>query len=152
MPENELSLDALLKHRVVREITANVNPELIERRNYQPPLCKVFENPCTVLHDSPRYRFGIHPEARKQLPDIIDNPVQVVAAPSSCDRDEQTRYGRPRKIGIVFSADRRPGATTSLPGCSMPPGGPIRKPVFSVSCWGRTVSLKIGPSTSRPSG
>jgi len=57
----------LLKNPEVQKIISNINPELVERRAYQPSRCEVFQNRYTVLKDTDRYRFDIDGEARRQL-------------------------------------------------------------------------------------
>jgi len=63
--------EELLNIPEVREVTASVSRELIERRRSQPAVCDVFKHPFTVLTTDDRYRFEIDREARRQLPDII---------------------------------------------------------------------------------
>ena len=113
-----LSIEQLLEDPAVREVTGNVNPELVERRSYQPPVCEVFQSPFTGLQETDRYRFETDPEARRQLPKIIDNRVQQVVGLSEADADDATRerFGRRRTIGIVFSGGPAPGGHNVIAG------------------------------------
>ena len=113
-----LPIQELLDHPAVRDVTGNVNPELIERRSYGPPLCEVFKSPVTALEETTRYRFDVDPEARRQLPKIIENRVQKIVGISDADADEETRrrYNRKRVIGIVFSGGPAPGGHNVIAG------------------------------------
>ncbi len=113
-----ISSQELLENPLIREVTGNVNPELVERRSYQPPVCEVFKSPYTVLDETDRYRFDTDPEARRQLPKIIGNRVQQVVGVAEADADEaiQDRYRRKRTIGIVFSGGPAPGGHNVIAG------------------------------------
>jgi hypothetical protein len=75
--KESLPLEDLLKHPEVQKVTSNINRELVERREYAPPVCKVFTYPYTALQDNSKFRFVIDNEAKKQLPNIIDNKHRV---------------------------------------------------------------------------
>jgi pyrophosphate--fructose-6-phosphate 1-phosphotransferase len=106
----------LLKHPEVQKITSNINPELVERKAYQPSICEVFQNPYTVLKDTDRYRFDIDEEARKQLPSIINNKVQTIVGETSSEESLKSRYLKQRHIGIVFSGGPAPGGHNVIAG------------------------------------
>ena len=109
-------LGALLENPEVRQVTGNVNPELIERRNYRPPRCAVFAHPYTALAGTGGFRFDISREARKLLPDIVDNPVQSLVGLDHPDEEFKARYCRQRNIGIVFSGGPAPGGHNVIAG------------------------------------
>ena len=106
----------LLNNPEVQKITSNINPELVERKAYQPSRCAVFQNPYTVLKDTDRYRFDIDWEARKQLPSIIDNKVQTIVGVTSPEESLKARYLKKRHIGIVFSGGPAPGGHNVIAG------------------------------------
>lgn len=117
MPEpGFLHLKDLLKHPQVIKVTDATSAEVAERRAYQPPLCEVFTHPLTCLHQTDVYRFRVHQEAKQQLPDIIDNQVQCVAAADESDKDQTRRFRRRRNIGIVFSGGPAPGGHNVVAG------------------------------------
>ena len=113
-----IPIEELLQHSAIQEVTGNVNQELIERRSYRPPVCEVFKSPFTALQETKRYRFDVDPEARRQLPKIIENRVQTVVGVSDQDAGEdlRRRYGRRRRIGIVFSGGPAPGGHNVIAG------------------------------------
>ena len=114
--ENTTVLNDFLKHPDVIKVTSRTNEELNERCAYRPELCKVFSADCTALAESDRYRFEVHPEARKHLPNIILNKVQTVIPADKGDAAACARYRRPRKIGIVFSGGPAPGGHNVIAG------------------------------------
>lgn len=111
-----ISAERLLTNEKVLEATDSVNRELLERRAYRPPICKVFKSPFTALKEDDRYHFVIHNEARKKLPDIIQNKVQAVVAVKSPDNDFKSAYTQKRNIGIVFSGGPAPGGHNVISG------------------------------------
>ena len=92
--EDVSSLQSLLGNTEVQEITGNLNPELIERKTSVASKCDVFTRPYTALSQDPQYTFVIHPEAQKQLPDIINNKVEKVVGLESPDESFKERYHR----------------------------------------------------------
>jgi pyrophosphate--fructose-6-phosphate 1-phosphotransferase len=119
MTEREtLSTAELLENPTIREVTGNVNPEMVDRRTYRPPVCNVFQHPYTILEETDRFRFDIDPEARRQLPKIIGNRVQKVVGISEAGADDELRrrHGRKRAIGIVFSGGPAPGGHNVIAG------------------------------------
>jgi len=110
------NIEVLLKHPEVQKVTDNINRELIERREYVPPKCKAFEKPYTLLKDSDLFKFNIDKEARKQLPDIIQNKVQTIAGLDSPEDSFRDRYRKKRNIGIVFSGGPAPGGHNVIAG------------------------------------
>ncbi|MBU4208945.1 MAG: phosphofructokinase, partial [Proteobacteria bacterium] len=104
-----MSLEDLLKHPDVQKVTSNINQELVERREYAPPVCKVFTYPYTVLQDNSKFRFVIDKEAKKQLPNIIDNKVQSITGAENLEESLKEKYCKKRNIGVVFSGGPAPG-------------------------------------------
>lgn len=111
-----ISPEKLLTDKKVLEATDNVNRELLERRAYRPPICKVFKSPFTALKEDNHYRFVIHNEARKKLPNIIENKVQAVVPAKSPDNAFISAYTQKRNIGIVFSGGPAPGGHNVISG------------------------------------
>ncbi len=109
-------LETLLQHPDVLEATANINPELRERLKYAPPRCEVFAFPCTTLRPAEEYYFEVDAEARRRLPRIIDNKVQVLAAAPSPDPSFEACYHKKRNVGIVFSGGPAPGGHNVIAG------------------------------------
>jgi pyrophosphate--fructose-6-phosphate 1-phosphotransferase len=109
-------LETLLQHPDVLEATANINQELRERLKYAPPRCEVFAFPCTTLRPAEEYYFEVDAEARRRLPRIIDNKVQVLAAAPSPDPSFEACYHKKRNVGIVFSGGPAPGGHNVIAG------------------------------------
>jgi len=114
--ENLISIEDLLKNPEVEKAASNINQELIERRKYIPPECEVFTSSYTVLKDNEDFKFSIHREARKQLPDIINNKVQSIVGLESPEEPFKQRYGKKYTIGIVFSGGPAPGGHNVIAG------------------------------------
>jgi len=114
--QDPMSIVDLLKHPEVQRATKNVNQEVAERREYQPPICDVFSFPYTVLEDSPDFTFDVDNEARKRLPGIIENKVQKIGGVQSPDAAFKERFCKKRNIGIVFSGGPAPGGHNVIAG------------------------------------
>jgi pyrophosphate--fructose-6-phosphate 1-phosphotransferase len=114
--KSALDLQEILEHPIVKKAVDDVNRELIERRAFVPPACKVFSYSYTVLEDTDRYRFTIDKEAERQLPKIIRNRVQVVRGKDKVAKSVVQRYSKPRRIGIVFSGGPAPGGHNVIAG------------------------------------
>jgi len=111
-----ISIEDLLENPEVKKAADNINQELIERRKYIPPKCGVFKSAYTVLKDNDDFKFSIHREARKQLPDIIDNKVQSIVGLDSPEESLKQRYSKKYTIGIVFSGGPAPGGHNVIAG------------------------------------
>jgi pyrophosphate--fructose-6-phosphate 1-phosphotransferase len=111
-----ISIEELLKNPEVEKAASNINQELIERRKYIPPKCDVFTSSYTVLKDNNDFKFSIDREARKQLPDIINNKVQSIVGLESPEESFKQRYGKKYTIGIVFSGGPAPGGHNVIAG------------------------------------
>ena len=86
MPDKQaISLEELLNHPRVKQVTDDINAESLERRKYLPPVCEAFSYPYTVLQETDQYRFELDKEAEKQLPNIIGNKVQLIKGQDSVD-------------------------------------------------------------------
>lgn len=117
MPGHEsINLEKILNHPQVRKATDDVNPELRERREYQPPRCNVFTRPYTILQPTDVYRFELDKEAEKQLPNIIGNRVQLIEGRDSLEGKSAAQYSKQRNIGIVFSGGPSPGGHNVIAG------------------------------------
>ena len=108
--------DVILQHSEVRGVIRPDSEVLRVRLRNNPEICSVFTAPVTGLKKDCRYRFEIDREARKQLPDIIDNKVQCLEAVDSPDAGLQEQFGRKRNIGIVFSGGPAPGGHNVIAG------------------------------------
>ena len=111
-----LKREDILKHPKVQKVTGDINAELLERRRYQPPLCRVFTERFTILKETDRFKFKIDPEAQKQLPNIIGNKVQQVQGVKTAEAAFVEKYGKKRNIGIVFSGGPAPGGHNVIAG------------------------------------
>jgi pyrophosphate--fructose-6-phosphate 1-phosphotransferase len=100
----------------VKEAIDTLNPETEQRRRHRPALCAVFSPPCTRLVEDDGYRFEIDREARRKLPDIIDNRVQTITGVDEPDAALKAAYGKPRNVGIVFSGGPAPGGHNVIAG------------------------------------
>ena len=114
--KESIPFEDLLKHPEVKKVTSNINQELVERREYNPPICKVFTHLYTTLHDNSQFRFVIDNEAKKQLPSIIDNKVQSIIGAEAIEESLNERYCKKRNIGIVFSGGPAPGGHNVIAG------------------------------------
>jgi pyrophosphate--fructose-6-phosphate 1-phosphotransferase len=117
MPETTaLSLEQVLSHPTVKAAVEDTSFELKRRRAFVPPVCEVFAQPYTVLEATDRYRFNIDPEARRRLPRIIANQVQVIQGRAALAASAAADYTRRRNIGIVFSGGPAPGGHNVIAG------------------------------------
>jgi pyrophosphate--fructose-6-phosphate 1-phosphotransferase len=117
MPRKEaVSLEEILNHPKVKKATDDINAEILERRAYKPLQCEVFSHPYTVLEETDRYQFEIDRQAKKLLPDIIANKVQLIEGKDSVADDVARSYGKKRNIGIVFSGGPAPGGHNVIAG------------------------------------
>jgi len=117
MPENmAVNLEKILNHPEVKRVTDDVNTEILERRKYSPPQCDVFSSRYIFLQETDQYRFELDKEAERQLPDIINNKVQLIIGQESADDATARQYGKARNIGIVFSGGPSPGGHNVIAG------------------------------------
>jgi len=114
--KESIPLEDLLEHPEVQKITSNINQALVERREYTPPICKVFTYPYTALQDNSKFRFAIDNESKKQLPNIIDNKVQSITGADELEKSLKEKYCKKRNIGIVFSGGPAPGGHNVIAG------------------------------------
>lgn len=110
------SIGDILKHPEVQKVTDNINQEVIERREYKPPVCKVFSSSYTMLEDKPHFEFDVDNEARRRLPGIIDNKVQTIVELQTPEETFKEQFNKKRKIGIVFSGGPAPGGHNVIAG------------------------------------
>ncbi len=113
---NNISIEDLLANPEIKKITCNINREVIERREYVPPLCETFTSPFTVLRENNDFRFKIHSAAAEQLPGIINNKTMNIEGNDSPDESLKKGYSSRRIIGIVFSGGPAPGGHNVIAG------------------------------------
>ncbi len=120
MSDDTINVETLLRQPEIQKVTNNINPELLERRAYCPPICDVFAGACTRIKEDGPYYFTIHQEAMKQLPHIINNTVQRVervdTPDDTIDNTIKEAYTRQRHIGVVFSGGPAPGGHNVIAG------------------------------------
>jgi pyrophosphate--fructose-6-phosphate 1-phosphotransferase len=114
--KGDLNINKILKNPSVLRVTDDINPELSERRNYSPPVCDALRKKYTVLKETDRYKFTVDKEARRQLPNLIDNKIRLIEGLDSANKTLAKAYGRPRNIGIVFSGGPAPGGHNVIAG------------------------------------
>ena len=111
-----IPLPELLKHPKVLNVTEDVNAELLERRQYSPPVCSALSQKFSRLHPTDEFKFTVDKEAAKQLPDIINNRVQKIQGLKTADAALSKTYQQKRHIGIVFSGGPAPGGHNVIAG------------------------------------
>lgn len=104
------------KNTAIQQAVSSISCELIARRENKPAVCNMFLNEFTKTDETDDYKFDIHIEARKRLPDIIGNKVQIVKGISSVDESFRKKYCKKRNIGIVFSGGPAPGGHNVIAG------------------------------------
>ncbi len=114
--KKDMPIEDILNHPTVQQVTANINPELQERRTYAPSLCHAFRKKYTALKETDRFKFTVDQEAKRQLPNLIDNKVQMIEGLDTAEESLVQQYGRKRNIGIVFSGGPAPGGHNVIAG------------------------------------
>ncbi len=114
--ENINITQLIQKNSAIQQVVSNISNELVARREHKPALCKVFLNEFTKTVETDDYKFDIHVEAKKRLPDIIVNKVRVLEGLSSADDSLIKKYCKKRNIGIVFSGGPAPGGHNVIAG------------------------------------
>ncbi len=109
-------LDSLLTHPELSRVIGDVSMETQNRRAYVPRQCEVFKSESIVLEPQKQYQFSMNTEARKKLPDIIDNHVQKLVDGSHATADHKNFLKKKRRIGIVFSGGPAPGGHNVIAG------------------------------------
>ncbi|THB75429.1 MAG: phosphofructokinase [Desulfobacteraceae bacterium] len=107
-------MSSLLSHPQVKEVIAEVNAEMTQRRLYKPGRIAIFDSESTELEEMSKYRFTIDTNARKLLPDLMGTPVQQLIPGSGSDNvrmagKRKITFDEPRNIGVVFSGGPAPG-------------------------------------------
>ncbi|MGD9016332.1 MAG: 6-phosphofructokinase, partial [Desulfobacterales bacterium] len=113
---NHHGIEDLLSLKEVQTAISDQSIGFVERLAFQPHKCRVFNHPFTRLDDVNGCRFEIDGEARRQLPHLIDNRVQIVKGIDQAEDDLAESYRRPRRIGIVFSGGPAPGGHNVIAG------------------------------------
>ena len=116
MGKNSINLEDILKNPEVQKATSNINQELIERREYKPPVCDVFSHSYTSLQDTTDFQFIVDREAKKLLPKIINYKVEYITGVDSPENSFKEKYCKKRNIGIVFSGGPAPGGHNVIAG------------------------------------
>jgi len=111
-----IELDELLSDSIVKRITNNNGPELLERINYQPTRCDVFYKSFTVLLDYPNVKFNIHREAKKKLPQTNNNKLKAIVGENNPSQEVIANWKKKRNVGIVFSGGPAPGGHNVIAG------------------------------------
>ncbi len=109
-------LSQFLSDPQVEAVTQNISPAVDERRRSIPQRCPVFDNKLVCTKPLDVYSFEIDLEAKRLLPDIIDNRLVSIAPCTGPDDAFRSAYGRPRTIGIVFSGGPAPGGHNVIAG------------------------------------
>jgi pyrophosphate--fructose-6-phosphate 1-phosphotransferase len=112
----KMEIKDLSQHPVVLRVTDDINPELLERRRYSPPVCSAFSQKYTILKETDQFEFTVDKEAQKQLSNIIDIRVQKIEGLKTADAFFAKAYGKKRNIGIVFSGGPAPGGHNVIAG------------------------------------
>lgn len=115
-PSDTMDIESLLSNSKIQKVIADINDETIERRAFKPHTCKIFECDYISLKNETQHHFTTDREARKLLPDIIDNTVQKLFPGSSENIPEKAFYFKKRNIGIVFSGGPAPGGHNVIAG------------------------------------
>jgi pyrophosphate--fructose-6-phosphate 1-phosphotransferase len=108
-------LDQLVQDHDIKTILDDQSIEAKERNAFVPPLCDVFRKPSTQLYDG-NHPFFIDPEAKKQLPDMIDNKVQYIHDGDPTNTESVLNFHKKRRIGIAFSGGPSPGGHNVIAG------------------------------------
>jgi pyrophosphate--fructose-6-phosphate 1-phosphotransferase len=111
-----MMIEELLNDPQVLKVTDHVNEEVVERRQYKPPICDAFSKSYTFTEPTDEFQFEIDPEARRKLPNIIHNKVQQIRGTDSPDESVKAQYAKARNIGIVFSGGPAPGGHNVIAG------------------------------------
>jgi len=116
LEKESVSYEGLSDSPKIKKIINNISRDLQERKENNPPKCTIFKSPCTILRDEPQYEFDIDREARKQLPNIINNKLQALVGVDFPEASLLDRYRKRRNIGIVFSGGPAPGGHNVIAG------------------------------------
>jgi len=108
-------MEKLLNHPEVKKRLADENHEITQRRHFISPICPHFKHQFSIVENT-NNTFFVDPEARKQLPGIIDNKVQKIIGKDSVSSDHEQFFKKARRIGIVFSGGPAPGGHNVIAG------------------------------------
>ncbi len=110
------TMNDFLRQEDIERATSDASCALQERLSFTPPICDVFKAPYCRLEDVDRYAFHLHPEAKKELPDIINNVVHRVAKNEDPSETDKEKHRKQRNVGIVFSGGPAPGGHNVIAG------------------------------------
>ncbi len=116
MGKNSDNMEKIFDIAEIRQEISDMGPGSKERNAFRPPVCRVFSHNFTLLEDDDSYEFTIDKEAKKQLPDIIGNPVKRIIGADSLEKEAEQKFKKTRKIGIVFSGGPAPGGHNVIAG------------------------------------
>ena len=108
-------LDQLEQNNEIQTILDDQSIEAKERNAFHPPLCGVFRKPFSQLQNGD-HPFFIDPEAKNQLPDMIDNKVQYINEGDPADIEAMQQFKKIQRIGIAFSGGPSPGGHNVIAG------------------------------------
>ena len=111
--KSQVDINKILNHSGVKVRIDDESTETRLRKSFKPPLCKVFNSSHISIKELDN-NFFIDPEAKKQLPDIIDSKVSKIIEIEKSENDNQ--YRKKRNIGIVFSGGPAPGGHNVISG------------------------------------
>ena len=109
------SVASFLKDPEIRRLLDNTGVLADSRRSYRPALCPVLEEMVVVVEPLKGAVMQVHREAAKQLPMISRNPL-VGVRKAGADDEISGRYGKERRIGVVFSGGPAPGGHNVIAG------------------------------------
>jgi len=107
--------EQLMNDNEIRTVLDDKSLEARERNEFNPPMCEVFRTPITQLRPG-QHNFFIDPEARRQLPDIIDSKVQYLIKGNLDDHIAVEQFNKKRRIGVAFSGGPSPGGHNVIAG------------------------------------
>ncbi len=116
MGKNYENMEKIFDIPEIKQELSDMGPGSKERNAFNPPLCQVFSHEFTLLEDDESYEFSIDKEAKKQLPDIIKNPVKKIIGTDLLEKEAEKRFKKQRKIGMVFSGGPAPGGHNVIAG------------------------------------
>lgn len=114
--QKHLDIDTLIQQPEIQRVTSSVSESAKARIAYRPGICSAFDTKMTRISEVDAYRFDIDPEAKRQLPDIINNKVQTITPLDDPGSSAAEAFQRPHKIGIVFSGGPAPGGHNVIAG------------------------------------
>ena len=116
MESQDERISAFLEKNEVKRVLDKISEETRIRMSFKPEVCEAFTGKYTAVRNVSGFKFYKNKEAERQLPDIIDNPVQQIYREDSPAEDYRQKYCQKRTIGIVFSGGPAPGGHNVIAG------------------------------------